>query len=263
MSDFDGVFPHTYEDILSLSGIGEYTAGAIASIAFQIPVPAVDGNVLRVAARISGNRGDIAAAQVKRDLRDQLFSILPKHQPGDFNQAMMELGATVCLPNGAPLCSQCPAASFCTAYLTGQTDSLPVKSPKKTRRVENRTVFLLFHEKKVALRRRPSKGLLASLWEYPNEIGAWSACPSAWQFSHEPLSFAASGKHVFTHVEWHMTGQWARCTDAALPDGWVWASFTDLQETYALPSAFSSFLPFVEQTLTGQIEPQLRLLLPS
>ena len=143
VEDFGGRFPDTYEAILSLPGIGEYTAGAIASIAFGRPVPAVDGNVLRVVARITGDRGDIARPETKSRMRAALLSILPQSMPGDFNQALMELGATVCLPNGAPLCRRCPAHAFCAARIGERTGELPVKGGKAARRVEERTVFLL------------------------------------------------------------------------------------------------------------------------
>ena len=115
MTEFGGAFPRTYEEIRSLAGVGDYTAGAIASIAFGIPVPAVDGNVLRVLARVLGDERDIGRQSTKDWARAALLDIIPAGQPGNFNQAMMELGATVCLPNGAPLCGQCPAAPFCEA----------------------------------------------------------------------------------------------------------------------------------------------------
>ncbi len=169
MEDFGGAFPDTYETLLGLAGVGEYTAGAIASIAFGQPVPAVDGNVLRVVSRLTGDGSDMTKPDTKRRMWADLKTVIPVRAPGDFNQAMMDLGATVCLPNGAPLCEKCPAAAFCKARLEGRTGELPYKPPKKARRVEERVVFLLFHEGKVALRQRPKGGLLGGLWEYPNE----------------------------------------------------------------------------------------------
>ena len=141
MEDHGGVFPDTYEAIHALSGIGDYTAGAISSIAFGIPEPAVDGNVLRVVARITGDDGDIMKPDTKARMGAALKRVMPVDAPGDFNQALMELGATVCLPNGAPLCDQCPAKEFCVARLTERTGELPVKAAKKARRVEERTVW--------------------------------------------------------------------------------------------------------------------------
>ena len=236
-----GVFPNTYEDIRALSGVGDYTAGAVASIAFGLPVPAVDGNVLRVTARLCGDEGDITSAAVKRRFTHALAQIIPVDAPGDFNQAMMELGATVCLPNGAPLCEKCPAAGFCRAFQEGRTAVLPVKAPKKARRVEARTVYLLFHRQRVALRRRPERGLLAGLWEYPNEPAEEAGWPERWGLSAPGWERAGTGKHIFTHIEWHMTALAAELPSPALPQGWVWADRAALQQTYAVPNAFRPF----------------------
>ena len=243
MEDWNGVFPGAYGDILSLSGIGEYTAGAIASIAFGVPVPAVDGNVLRVVSRITGDGRDVTRPETKADMRRALLETMPRTMPGDFNQALMELGATVCLPNGAPLCEKCPAAEFCAALETDRIGLLPVKAPKRARRVEERVVFLIFHEGRVALRRRPEKGLLAGLWEYPNELSP-CACPVAGE-----MGFGGVGKHIFTHIEWHMTAQVVAAETDELPEGWVWADRRELAEKYAVPNAFQSFSGLVEERL--------------
>ena len=251
MEDFGGLFPSTYEDIRSLSGVGDYTAGAIASIAFGIPVPAVDGNVLRVVARVTGDAGDITAPATKKRITAALQEILPTRSPGDFNQAMMELGATVCLPNGAPLCDRCPARSFCAALAQDRIGELPVKAAKKPRRIEERTVWLLFHEGRVALRRRPARGLLANLWEYPNEL-AGSEPLAGWGIV--PLSdvYGGQAKHIFSHIEWHMTARLVRCATDALPLGWVWAAPRQLAQEYAVPNAFQGLRPLVEQGLGGE-----------
>lgn len=243
MERFDGKFPAAYEDILTLAGIGEYTAGAIASIAFGQAVPAVDGNVLRVVSRLTGDRRDMSDLKVKGAVRTALLEVIPKESPGDFNQALMELGATVCLPNGAPLCHRCPAAEFCAAHLTDCAQELPVKPPKKARKVEERTVYLIFRSGRVALRRRPARGLLAGLWEYPNELSPWP-CPVEGK-----LEFAAAGKHIFTHKEWHMTAYTVEAEGEALPPGWVWADKAALWTEYAVPSAFQSFAHMVEERL--------------
>ena len=245
MEQFGGVFPNTYEDIRSLAGVGDYTAGAIASIAFGIPVPAVDGNVLRVAARITGGSGDITSPAMKKKVTAALQAVIPAGEPGNFNQAMMELGATVCLPNGAPQCDKCPAASFCRALVEDRIGELPVKAPKKARRMEERRVYLIFSEDGVALRRRPGKGLLAGLWEYPNEVEADAGMLAQWGISPLCLDHGGTGKHIFTHIEWHMTALTADTADGHLPDGWVWADRRDLQERYALPNAFQSFTGLV------------------
>ena len=249
MDQFHGVFPNTYEDIRALAGVGDYTAGAIASIAFQIPVPAVDGNVLRVTARLTGDGGDISSPAMKKKVAAALGEVIPVEAPGEYNQAMMELGATVCLPNGAPLCGACPAASFCRAFQEGRTGELPVKAPKKARRVESRTVYLLFCGEAVALRRRPERGLLAGLWEYPNEPAGTSAIPAALGLTPDRFQPAGRGKHIFTHIEWHMTALAASLEEDALPPGWVWAGRGALERDYAVPSAFQAFSSYVKEKL--------------
>ena len=252
MEQYGGVFPSGYGDVRALPGVGDYTAGAICAIAFGQPRAAVDGNVLRVVARLTGDGSDIAAQATKWRVAQALERVIPLQAPGRFTQAMMDLGAMVCLPNGAPLCERCPAQGFCVARREGRTGQLPVKAPKKERRVEERTVWLIFREDRVALRRRPDKGLLAGLWEYPNEpagadpLAAWGV---------EPLSigYAGQGKHVFTHVEWRLTYQQVETETETLPQGWVWANLEAWRSRYAIPNAFHSGEMAVEERLkTGQ-----------
>lgn len=237
--DFGGRFPETYEEILTLPGVGEYTAGAIASIAFGVPVPAVDGNALRVCARLLASRADVSLPATKKAFRARLLSLMPLDRPGDYNQALMELGATVCLPNGAPNCQDCPAQGFCAAHLLGREADFPVKPPKKPRRIEERTVYLIFRNGRVALRLRPEKGLLAGLWEYPhaprgeNALASWSIVPAG-------TAPGGSGKHVFTHLEWHMTALLVE-TEGELPAGWVWAAAAEMRKRYPLASAQRMF----------------------
>lgn len=243
-NEYDGRFPSDYDTIRSLPGIGDYTAGAISSIAFGIPAPAVDGNVLRVVARITGDGTDITSTAMKHKVAGELKEIIPLKAPGDFNQALMELGATVCLPNGAPLCAQCPAVPFCVAHLTDRTAQLPVKKAAKARRVEQRDVFLCFFDNKAAIRRRPPRGLLAGLWEFPNEL-APAPCPLAGILRHKGV-----GKHIFSHVEWHMTVHLLRADSDQLPEGWVWADRRELETVYAIPNAFDCCRPVIEDILT-------------
>jgi len=241
VEDHSGIFPNTYDAIRALPGVGDYTAGAVASIAFGLPTPAVDGNVLRIAARVCADEGDILSAAMKKKVTAALADIIPVDAPGEFNQAMMDLGAALCLPNGAPHCDRCPAAAFCRAFLEDRTHLLPVRSPKKPRRVETREVYLLFYEGRVALRRREERGLLAGLWEFPNEMGAPDAPLSGWGLAGTALRRAGAGRHIFSHIEWHMTA-WIGFPDSPeLPEGWVWADRQDLGSRYALPSAFQSF----------------------
>lgn len=174
MERYGGELPRSYEELLTLPGIGPYTAGAIASIAYGIPVPAVDGNVLRVATRLMADPSNISDPKTKKRIENCLQFILPQEAPGTFNQAMMELGATVCLPNSAPQCEACPLHSLCAAGAQGNPCDFPVKAPKKARRIEERAVFLFLCDRKLALHRRPNQGLLAGLWELPNECGVAS-----------------------------------------------------------------------------------------
>ncbi len=249
VDDFGGEFPRSYDQLRTLAGVGDYTAAALASIAFGEPVPAVDGNLLRVSARILGDRTDITTTGGKKHFTAALREIMPLEEPGRFNQAMMDLGAMVCLPNGAPLCDRCPAADFCVAHQTGIAGELPVRPAKKPRRVEERTVYLLFYEGKVALRRRPSKGLLAGLWEYPNQLAELPDPLEAWGLQGGEREFAGAGTHIFTHVEWRMTARKCVLTGPDLPDGWCWADRTALREEHAVPSAFSAFQELVEEGL--------------
>lgn len=239
MEKHGGQFPVNYEDIRALAGVGDYTAGAIASIALGLSHPAVDGNVLRVVARITGDEGDITTIAMKKRVTAALYQVLPTDYPGDFNQAMMELGAMVCIPNGAPLCDRCPAQDFCVAYATERTQSLPVKSPKKLRRVEHRRVYLLFCGDKIALRQRKKQGLLAGLWEFPNCLAEEEIYP-------HPVEKMGTGKHIFTHIEWHMTAYVGEICEGTLPQGWVLADRQQLAEVYAIPSAFDSFQHIID-----------------
>ena len=247
MTRFGGTFPGTYEDIRSLAGVGDYTAGAVASIAFGIPVPAVDGNVLRVLARVLGDDSDISQPAAKARAGALLREVIPLERPGDFNQALMELGATVCLPNGAPLCQGCPVREWCAAYQTDRVAQLPVRGVKKPRRVEERTVYLIFYQGRVALRQRPSRGLLAGLWEYPNELRGQTDWPAAWGIRAAERERGPGARHIFTHVEWQMESLLLTAEDDDLPEGWAWADGRQLREVYALPNAFQGFSRQVEQ----------------
>ena len=247
MEEHGGVFPTDYAQVRALKGVGDYTAGAICSIALGQPVPAVDGNVLRVVTRINGDQRDITAQATKKAIADQLQSIIPLQAPGKFTQAMMELGATVCLPNGTPQCQRCPARDFCVACAQDSWSRIPVKAPKRPRRVEERTVWLLFHQGRVALRQRPAKGLLAGLWEFPNELRDQQ--PPEWQG--EPLCgpFAGVARHIFSHVEWHLTARRVHLEGDKLPQGWVWCTWQELKEVYAVPSAFDGVLDVVKEEI--------------
>lgn len=211
IEQFSGKMPSSYQGLLDLPGIGPYTAGAIASIAFGEAVPAVDGNVLRVIARILADYGDITSSSMKKNIEAQLHTILPKERAGDFNQALMELGALVCIPNGAPKCTECPVSEFCTAFRQHLIGELPVKKQKRQRKLEEKTILILKKENAMALRRRPDKGLLAGLFELPSLFGFLSEsevaiCLSKQGFAYTAIRPLGEAKHIFSHVEWRMQG---------------------------------------------------------
>ena len=211
----------------------------------------MDGNLLRVAARVSGCGDDIMDAKVRKQFTAHLNDAIDLQRPGAYNQAMMDLGATVCLPNGAPKCEICPARTVCEAYKNGLTEVLPVRAKKKSRRVEERTVLLLFQGGKVALRKRPDTGLLAGLWEYPNlpksldEAGALLALAQM-GLSAESIAPAGSAKHIFTHIEWDMKGYFADV--AGENDDLFWAD-TAAFDAAAIPTAFKKFAALVRARL--------------
>ena len=247
---YGGELPADYAKLLALPGVGEYTAGAVASIAFGLPLPAVDGNVLRVAARLDNDLTPITDAGYKKQTRARFAALMPADRPGDLNQALMELGATVCLPNGAPRCADCPLQHLCLGCHHGNAAMLPVRAAKKARRVENRTVLLARCGPLVGIRRRPAKGLLAGLWELPALEGHLSpeetrAALAAQGWQVQKLLSLRPAKHIFTHVEWHMNGYYIEL--AAPPDGLTFVSPAALRADYALPSAFRAFLSVIEE----------------
>ena len=224
MCEYGGELPKRYEELLKLPGIGSYTAGAIASIAYGQAVPAVDGNVLRVISRICGNEEDISKQSVRAQFEQELQRTMPQDQPGVYNQALMELGATVCLPNGAPDCVKCPVRKLCYANRTGRQMELPVKAAKKERRIEEKTVLVIRDDVRAAVRRRPKKGLLAGLYELPNCDGHLSqeeALEKAKEYGFRPIRILplVPAKHIFSHIEWRMIGYLVLVEDA--PEG-VW-----------------------------------------
>ena len=245
VSDHGGAFPREPEQVLALPGIGEYTAGAICSICFDLPIPAVDGNVLRVCARVAASRADIALPETRAEVREALRSRFPEKDRGDFNQALMELGATVCIPKGEPLCEACPLGEVCRSREKALWRELPVRSPKKPRLREDVTVFLLRCGERTALQKRPKTGLLAGLWEFPSlagQLGPQEALDLAADWGCEPVTLleVRNREHIFTHREWRMTGYVISC--AAMPEAFHWAGPEELDTVYSLPSAFRKFI---------------------
>ena len=254
-----GTIPRDFYELLALPGIGRYTAGAIASISYGQRIPAVDGNVLRVVSRLTASREDILRDATKRAMEDALAEIMPK-DAGLFNQAMMELGALVCLPRTAH-CEECPLASLCRAHAEGLENELPVKAAKKERRVEDRTVLLIEQNEKFAVAKRPKRGLLADLWEFPNLPGEkkraeiLALCKNA-GLSVQSARRMKAARHIFTHIEWRLTGWHIRLTDDAEQVGearaaygnsplppLTWATREELSDTYSIPTAFRAYVP--------------------
>lgn len=248
-ADYAGVFPSEYAQIRSLSGIGDYTAGAIASICFAAPTPAVDGNVLRVYSRLLADDANIDLQTTKKRITRKLQETYPRKNPGIATQALMELGATVCVPNGAPRCDVCPVAEICQARKQDTWRSLPVRSEKKKRKIVDKTVFILLTEDTVALHKRSASGLLAGMWEFPNvdeKLDKQAAVTqvTGWQVEPVDLLMQTSYTHIFSHVEWHMTAYYIRCRRTNKK--WKWVTKESLDETYALPSAFRPFREQIE-----------------
>ena len=242
--EYGGQFPAAYEKILALPGIGEYTAGAIASIAFGLRVPAVDGNVLRVTARIIGSRLDVLDTKNRKLFRSWVAEAMPQERPGAYNQALMDLGATICLPNGDPQCESCPVREACAARAAQCQRELPVRREKRDRRTEQRTVFILSQDGKVALRQRPETGLLALLWEYPHVAGRLNEKDAAAQAADWGLTIRRWDKkltasHIFTHIRWEMTGYILEVRGEG-PVGWLWADEEE-RKRRAIPAAFDRF----------------------
>ena len=243
MEQYDGVFPKTYEQIRNLPGIGDYTAGAICSICFDMPTPAVDGNVLRVLTRLMEDDTPIEQPAFKKAIRDLLTDIYPA-EAGDFTQALMELGATLCGPNWKPLCESCPCREFCGGAIHGTAEQFPVKAPKKKRTQEDKTVFILSCDGKFALRKRPNIGLLAGLWEFPNvpgklETGTALAAVGEMGLAPRDVFKQLERKHIFTHIRWEMRGVYL---EVSHPGGsFVWMTAEQINHEAALPTAFRQF----------------------
>ena len=243
--EFGGKFPTTYEEVRSLPGIGPYTAGAICSICFGLPTPAVDGNVLRVCSRFINSAEPIDKPRTVKAMTDALAAIYPAKQCGDFTQALMELGATVCVPNGIPHCGSCPLADLCLAHQAGRETLLPVKSPKKPRRTERFSVLLLHCKDRFAMLRRPENGLLAGLLEFPHVEESLDAAAAlklveSWGLHPAELEGIIHRTHIFTHVQWEMDGWYIRCAQEGGNFQWL-----DPKEA-AIPTAFRILL---ERTL--------------
>lgn len=261
MAEYGGEMPSEVGELLKLPGIGSYTAGAIASIAYGRVAPAVDGNVLRVMSRIFKDDRDILSAQVKKDWESLITRTMSRERPGDFNQAMMEIGAMVCVPNGAPKCEICPFAGLCQAHLCREELKYPYKAPKKQRVIEERTVLILRDENNTVLVKRPDKGLLAGMYEFPimdgyaaeSEVIAYLKEKGLNTLWITPLEEA---KHIFSHKEWHMKGYMIRVdelTHGDVPADWLFVEPEETEASYPIPTAYARYMKYLKVTVGYEV----------
>lgn len=251
MVDHAGRFPDTYEEILQLKGIGNYTAGAISAFAYGIPKPAVDGNVLRVISRITGSYEDIMKQSVRKKIESALEQVIPTDVASDFNQGLIELGAIVCVPNGEPKCEQCPVKEYCIAHAENLTAEIPVKKKAKARKIEERTVLIFKDGKQIAIRKRPAKGLLAGLYEFPNLEGKLSM-DEVTEYSKKiglmpvRVQKLPEAKHIFSHIEWHMTGYEVTVDELEKTNekGFLFIHPEQIKKEYSIPSAFEKYTEY-------------------
>lgn len=251
MHEYDGVIPADYEELLKLKGIGHYTAAAIASIAYGKCEAAVDGNVLRILMRVAENDSDIAKQSVKNAVEAALRQIVPEGRAGMFTQALMELGATVCVPNGAPLCEACPWNALCLSHRHGREMELPVKSKAKARKVEKKTVLIIRDGSRVLLQKRPEKGLLAGMYEFPY-LNGYVSEKAALDYVKEqglaPLRIQKlpDAKHIFSHVEWQMKGYALLVEEPADEQGYLFVEAADSEKHYAIPAAYAAYSRYMK-----------------
>lgn len=243
MQRYGGTFPTDYRSIRALPGIGDYTAGAICSICFEMPVAAVDGNVLRVYARLTADRTPIDSVPLRSSVARRLEAIYPS-EAGLFTQALMELGATVCLPNGRPLCESCPCSGFCAAFARQLQQELPLRTPKRPRKTACKTVFILSCRGHFALVKRDERGLLAGMWQFPEAQGLLStqealAAVRDMGLTVCDISRQTDKKHIFTHIQWDMRGYYLEVTDTC--DAFSWQTPEQIEREAALPTAFRQF----------------------
>ena len=238
-----GVFPTDHAAVRALPGIGDYTAGAICSICFDLRTPAVDGNVLRLVARLTADSTPIDTPAFKKKVQQALAGVYPA-RAGDFTQALMELGATLCGPNRRPDCGSCPCRGFCLGHARGTAEALPRKNPKRPRREEYKTVFLLRCDDRFALQKRPETGLLAGLWQLPEIPGTLESTELSQALASVGMQLKQIHRqtdriHIFTHIQWHMRGFFLD-TDTCAP-AYTWLTAEQICREVALPTAYKQF----------------------
>lgn len=251
MEEYHGILPDDAVRLQKLKGIGSYTAGAVASIAYGKAVPAVDGNVLRVISRVLLSREDILKQSVKKTFEEKLRTVMPPNRPGAFNQALMELGAMVCVPNGEPHCMNCPLRELCQAHLQNLTGEIPVKKAKKPRKIEEKTVVIIRDGEHLAIHKRPEKGLLSGLYELPNTPGKLTQDEAvAWVkekgFSPIRIRPLEQARHIFSHVEWHMSAYLVWIEDPECQGEYLFVEPSLTEEKYPIPAAFAAYAKYME-----------------
>lgn len=254
MAEYGGRMPDSREELLKLPGIGSYTAGAVASIAYGRAVPAVDGNVLRVISRYRSDGRDMLNDKVRKSVEEDLLAVMPLDRPGDFNQALMELGAVVCIPNGAPKCGECPWESSCRAHREGRETEFPKKAAKKARSIEKKTILVIQDAMRAAIRKRPAKGMLAGMYEFPSEEGHLSQDEVVALLKEKglhPLRIRRlpDSRHIFTHKEWDMIG-YAVHVDELEPvggtqEGLLFIEPSLTEKEYPIPSAYAAYTGYL------------------
>ena len=256
VEEYGGEMPRDFDAVLALPGIGSYTAGAITSIAFGLRRPAVDGNVLRVLSRLEKSYEDVLKQSVRRRFEQELTEVIPEDRAGDFNQSLIELGAIVCVPNGAPKCGECPLSRLCRAHEAGVELELPKKPPPAKRKCEDRTVLVLVSDNKAALHKRPEKGLLAGLYELPNLPGHLSreevlAFVKEQGLSPIRIRKLPPAKHIFSHIEWHMAGYAVKVEEpqeeGGARDSLFFVDREEMEKTYSIPSAFGAYTGYFRE----------------
>ena len=249
MEEHGGRMPETAAELRKLPGIGPYTSAAIASIAFGERIPAIDGNLLRVFARMTAWQENIKTPASASRAGDYFSGIMPADRPGDFNQALMDLGAMICLPRGLPRCEECPWAEACVARQQGVEKELPKIPPKAAKKIEDKTVFLIRSGSRIMIRKRPARGLLAGMYEFPSAAGhldekeaaAWLRSMGIEAVRIRKLPEA---RHVFTHKEWHMTGYEVMVDElsARIPGKGIFPAETEaIRLQYPVPSAYAVY----------------------
>ena len=240
--------PSTYQELIALPGIGRYTAGAILSIAFNQSIPAIDGNVYRIISRFYVLEESISKASSYAYYATYINRIIPIAYSSDFTQSCMDLGSLICIPKN-PRCGECPLKEKCQAFLQKRVEKYPVIQKKKEQKIEERNVYLYIYQNKIGIRKREDKGLLASMYEFPNDTKSVSSIAIENDLfengiSYEQVLELGESKHVFSHIIWYMKGYLIYLKD---PIDLLWVSKTDLFSRYSIPSAFSYYLHVIQK----------------